>query len=68
MNENTTTAGPIVPAQPQRAAVAIGQRGLNPGDLDGLWRVAQYVAKSGLAPKGVDTPEAIFVEIGRAHV
>lgn len=61
MNENTPTAGPIVPAQPQRAAVAIGQRGLNPGDLDGLWRVAQYVAKSGLAPKGVDTPEAIFV-------
>ena len=30
-------------------------------DLDGLWRVAQYVAKSGLAPKGIDTPEAVFV-------
>lgn len=32
-----------------------------PADLDGLWRVAQYVAASGLAPKGVDTPEAVFV-------
>ena len=56
------TGGAIVPAQPtQRAAVAIGQRGLNPGDLDGLWRVAQYVSRSGLAPKGVETPEAVFV-------
>lgn len=57
-----TTGGAIVPAQPtQRAAVAIGHRGLNPGDLDGLWRVAQYVSRSGLAPKGVETPEAVFV-------
>ena len=56
------TGGAIVPAQqPQRAAVAIGQRGLTPGDLDGLWRVAQYVSRSGLAPKGVETPEAVFV-------
>jgi hypothetical protein len=30
-------------------------------DLDGLWRVAQYVSKSELAPKGVETPEAVFV-------
>ena len=30
-------------------------------DLDGLWRVAQYVSRSGLAPKGVETPEAVFV-------
>lgn len=62
MNTPETTGGGIVPAQPtQRAAVAIGQRGLTPGDLDGLWRVAQYVSKSGLAPKGVETPEAVFV-------
>jgi hypothetical protein len=63
MNTNEQqTGGAIVPAQqPQRAAVAIGQRGLTPGDLDGLWRVAQYVSRSGLAPKGVETPEAVFV-------
>jgi len=30
-------------------------------DLDGLWRVAQCVSRSGLAPKGVDSPEAVFV-------
>jgi len=29
--------------------------------MDGLWRTAQAVAKSGLAPKGIDTPEAVFV-------
>lgn len=60
MNEPTTTGGAIVPAQP-RAAVSLGIRGLAPVDLDGLWRVAQYVSRSGLAPKGVETPEAVFV-------
>lgn len=54
--------GAIVPAQqPAKALVSIGQRGLQPSDMDGLWRAAQAVAKSGLAPKGIDTPEAVFV-------
>lgn len=51
----------IVPAQPSKAVVAIGNRGLVPTDMDGLWRAAQAFAKSGLAPKGIDTPEAVFV-------
>lgn len=51
----------MVPAQPAKAVVAIGNRGLAPADMDGLWRAAQAVAKSGLAPKGIDTPEAVFV-------
>ena len=54
--------GAIVPAQPAaRAAVSLGIRGLAPVDLDGLARVATYVAKSGLAPKGMQTMEACFV-------
>lgn len=54
--------GAIVPAQqPAKALVSIGQRGLQPSDMDQLWRAAQAVAKSGLAPKGIDTPEAVFV-------
>ena len=54
--------GAIVPAQPQaKALVSIGQRGLQPSDMDQLWRAAQAFAKSGLAPKGIDTPEAVFV-------
>lgn len=56
------TPGAIVPAQqPAKALVSIGQRGLQPSDMDQLWRAAQAVAKSGLAPKGIDTPEAVFV-------
>ena len=54
--------GAIAPAQqPAKALVSIGQRGLQPSDMDQLWRAAQAVAKSGLAPKGIDTPEAVFV-------
>ena len=54
--------GAIVPAQPTtRAAVSLGIRGLAPVDLDGLARVATYVSKSGLAPKGMQTMEACFV-------
>lgn len=60
MSRDNTTGGAIVPAV-KGGSVTIGSRGLAPVDLDGLWRVAQYVAASGLAPKGVDTPEAVFV-------
>jgi hypothetical protein len=59
-NMSTETTA-LTPAAPQRAVVAIGTRGLQPADMDGLWRTAQAVAKSGLAPKGIDTPEAVFV-------
>jgi hypothetical protein len=52
-----------VTAQPQSAAVAIGNRGLVLGDLESLWRFSGYVAASGLAPKGLQTREAIFVAI-----
>lgn len=41
----------------------MGTRGLVFADLDGLWRFSKYVAASGLAPKGITTPEAIFVAI-----
>lgn len=62
MNEPvTTTGGALVPAQPAKAIVSIGDRGLRPTDMDGLWRTAQAVSKSGLAPKGLESPEAVFV-------
>lgn len=61
MNEVTTTGGALVPAQPAKAIVSIGDRGLRPTDMDGLWRTAQAVSKSGLAPKGLESPEAVFV-------
>lgn len=46
-----------------KAPVAIGQRGIQITDMDGLWRFALAVSKSGLAPKGITTPEAIFVAL-----
>jgi hypothetical protein len=45
----------------QPLAVATGDRGVNLSSLDEMWRFAQYVSKSGLAPKGVNTPEAVVV-------
>jgi hypothetical protein len=58
----TTAASPPAPAAP-KTPVHIGARGLQMTDLDSLWRFSQYVAKSGLAPKGVESPEAIFVAV-----
>ena len=43
--------------------VAFGNRGLELRTLDDMWRFANCVAKSGLAPKGVETPEAIVVAV-----
>jgi hypothetical protein len=50
------------PQQPRRN-IDIGARGLQLQTLDDLWRFAQIVKASGLAPKGVDTEAAIFTAI-----
>jgi hypothetical protein len=49
--------------QPARAPIAAGRRGLSLTTLDEMWRFAQYVASSGLAPKGVESPQAILVAL-----
>jgi hypothetical protein len=46
-----------------RAPVQIGNRGIVLSDMDGLVRFATAVSKSNLAPKGIETPEAIAVAI-----
>jgi hypothetical protein len=46
-----------------KSAVPIGNRGITPTDMDGLWRFATAVHKSGLSPKGLETAEAVFVAI-----
>lgn len=43
--------------------VALGQRGIIISSLDELWRFATAVAKSGLAPKGMERPETVLVAI-----
>lgn len=49
--------------QQERAPIPFGERGIEIRDLDSLWRFSSYVAKSGLAPKGIETNEAIFTAI-----
>lgn len=39
------------------------QRGLSLRSLDDMWRFAQCLVKSGLAPKGLDKPEAALVAL-----
>ena len=36
-------------------------RGIVPVDLDSMWRLCTIVARSGLAPNGLNTPDKIFV-------
>lgn len=43
--------------------VAIDRRGIIISDLDDLWKFASFVAKSGMAPKGMESPESILVAI-----
>lgn len=39
----------------------VGPRGIQMSSLDELWRFAQYISKSGFAPKGMEAPESIVV-------
>lgn len=59
MNETTTA----VTTTTAKAPVAIGRGGIQITDMDGLVRFANAVAKSGLAPKGIQTPEAICIAL-----
>lgn len=60
-----STSALAAPPAPKQL-VPIGNRGIVPSNMDDLFRFAKAVAVSGLAPKGIETPEAIFValEIG----
>lgn len=52
------------PAQPKPSIMAGGQvAALVPQSLDEAFRVAQAIAASGLAPKGLDRPEQVMVAI-----
>lgn len=54
-----TTATP--PAKPRN--LGMSARGVTFNDMGDLWRFATAVANSGLAPKGIEKPEAIVVAI-----
>lgn len=55
-----------LPAKPAPAAPVInlsGSGALTPGNFEGLWRMSTIIASSGLAPKGLEKTESIFVAI-----
>ena len=54
---------PAKTAPQQLPTFAVGGRGLQIKSLDDLWRFSNAVSKSGLAPKGIQTPEAIFTAV-----
>lgn len=57
-----STSAIAAPPAPKQL-VPIGNRGIAPSNMDDLFRFAKAVAVSGLAPKGIETPEAIFVAL-----
>lgn len=62
-NDLAVQNGAAQVAEKQRVPVVAGPRGIALGSLEEMYRFAQYVAKSGLAPKGMEHPEAILIAI-----
>lgn len=65
MSEPTTTQNlEVTPThQTSKTPVLVGKSGIIISDMDSLWRFSTAVQKSGLAPKGIQSAEAIFVAI-----
>jgi hypothetical protein len=54
----------LVKAEPQsKAPLTMNRSGLEITSVESLWRFSKMVAASGLAPKGLSTPEAIAVAL-----
>lgn len=47
----------------RQVAIAAGSRGLELRNLDELWRFATIAAKSGLAPRDLNTTEKVFIAL-----
>lgn len=57
----------LAPVQPLRGgALEVGARGFRLNTLDEAWRFCTAIAQSGLAPKGMDTPQKVLyaLELG----
>lgn len=64
-------AAPLVTVPPAstvatKAPINFGDTGIQIRTLDEAYRFGQYVIKSGLAPKGFDTPEGILIALQHA--
>ena len=49
--------------QPQRRTLAVGQNGLQLQTFDDMYKFAKCVVTARFAPRGMDTPEAVFVAL-----
>jgi hypothetical protein len=48
----------------QSALITVGASGgLAPQNFEGVWRMSQIMASSGMMPKGMERPEAVFVAV-----
>ena len=54
---------PATAEKQPKPPILAGQRGLQLQSLADMYRFAEYVAASGLAPKGIDTPQAVMVAL-----
>lgn len=48
-------------ARPEKAPLAMGSRGVQLASMEDAFRFAKVVISSGLAPKGIDTPEKAMI-------
>lgn len=53
----------VAAPRPSRPPIIFGERGIVINSFDELVRFSQTVATSGIAPKGLEKPEAIFVAV-----
>jgi hypothetical protein len=60
-NQQTATTTAVATVPPPKPPVLAGERGLQLRSLDDYWRMAQCVSSSGLAPKGLEKPEAALI-------
>lgn len=61
--ENQTQVATTSEQTERKMPIAIGSNGIQLRTMDDLWRFSLCVQKSGLAPKGLQTTEAIFIAI-----
>jgi hypothetical protein len=56
----------VTPASSKAGGIEVGNRGLQLSNLDEAWRFCQYMAASGMMPKGIDTAQKILfaLELG----
>lgn len=63
MTENQNQLTVIPSASVQKAPILIEERGIKLSSLEDLWRFSGYVVAAKLAPKGLETHEAVFITI-----